>query len=132
MLSVVNTREVRGVMVPKPYERLLKVCMSPEDGRSKDFTLLVSIISPSSGTNYHSHEESGELIYVVSGYGKATVEGKEFDVGADTAIYAPLGVRHMIRNDSDETMKLVCVFVPPLPPQYVERAAEKDLPGRGE
>lgn len=131
-MSVVNAREVRGVRVSAPYERLLKVCMSPEDGRTKDFTLLVSIISPGSGTNYHCHEESGELIYVVSGYGKATIEGKEFEVGADTAIYAPLGVRHMIRNASDETMKLVCVFVPPLPPQYVERAAENGRQVRGE
>jgi mannose-6-phosphate isomerase-like protein (cupin superfamily) len=119
-MSVINTWKVQGVKVPKPFERLLKVCMSPEEGSTKDFTLLVSIINPGSETNYHAHDESGELMFVASGRGEAVIEGKKHPIEADTAIYAPLGVRHQIRNMSDETMKLVCVFVPPLPPQYVE------------
>jgi len=120
-LAVVHTWEVQGTKVPKPFERALKVCMSPEEGSTKDFTLIISLISPRNSTNYHSHDEGGELMFVVTGRGSVTLEGKEHQIWADTAVFAPLGVRHRIVNGSDETMKVVCIFVPPLPPQYVER-----------
>lgn len=119
-MAVVQTWKIDGTKVPKPYERVLKVCMSPEEGSTKDFTLIVSLISPKSSTNYHSHDEGGELMYVVTGRGSVTIEGKEHEIAPDTAIFAPLGVRHRLVNSSDETMKVVCVFVPPLPPRYVE------------
>ncbi len=128
-MAVVNTWEVKGTMVPKPFERMLKVCMSPEDGSTKDFTLIVSLISPRSSTSYHSHAEGGELMFVVTGRGRVTIEGNESPIGADTAVFAPLGVRHRLVNDSDETMKVICVFVPPLPPRYVERVVREE--GRG-
>jgi len=125
-LSVVYTWTVPGVRASKPHGRGLKVCMSPEDGSTKDLTLLISIIDPKSMTHYHAHEESGELIYVVTGRGEAIIEGKIHHVEPDTAVYAPLGVRHQIKNLSDETMKLVCVFVPPLPRQYIESIPKEE------
>ncbi len=119
-MAVVQTWKVEGTKVPKPFERVLKVCMSPEEGSTKDFTLIISLISPKSSTNYHSHDDGGELMFVVTGRGSITIEGKDKEIEPDTAIFAPLGVRHRIVNASDETMKLVCIFVPPLPPKYVE------------
>ncbi|HPC28346.1 MAG TPA: cupin domain-containing protein [Candidatus Methanomethylicus sp.] len=130
-MAVVNTWEVHGTKVPKPFERVLKVCMSPEEGSTKDFTLIVSLISPRSSTSYHSHDEGGELMFVVTGRGSVTVEGKDRPIGADTAIFAPLGVRHRLVNDSDETMKVICVFVPPLPPRYVERVIREEASNEG-
>ena len=65
-------------------------------------------------------------MFVVSGRGEATIEGKKHEIVPDTTIYAPLGVRHQLRNLSDETMKVICVFVPPLPPQYIDKVANPE------
>jgi mannose-6-phosphate isomerase-like protein (cupin superfamily) len=120
LVSVVQAWKVKGVKVPKPYERVLKVLMAPEEGSTKDFTMLISLISPDSETNYHAHDESGEIMYVLSGRGECIIEGKTYGLEPDTAVYIPLGVRHQIKNASDEGMKIICVFIPPLVSRYVE------------
>ncbi|MCK4348545.1 MAG: hypothetical protein KAW47_08000 [Thermoplasmatales archaeon] len=38
-----------------------------------------------------------------------------------TIIYAPAGVKHDCRNFSDETMQMLCVYVPALLNEVVEK-----------
>ncbi|MBS7609184.1 cupin domain-containing protein [Candidatus Bathyarchaeota archaeon] len=127
-MSVVRGWEVQGVKVPMPFERVLKILVSPEVGNSEHTTILFSIISPGSTTGLHRHEESEECMYVVSGRGCYKVAGKEISFEPDSILIAKKGEEHEIRNLSDETMKLVAIFAPPLKPSgYIEEALRKRL-----
>jgi len=110
-MVVIKTWEIPGVTVPKPNERTLKVIFSPEVN-NKNFIMLLSLIYPQGSTGLHTHEVD-EYMYVVSGHGKAFCEGEEeTEIHPDTIVYAPAGKKHEIRNTGDETIKLVCVYVP--------------------
>jgi len=120
----VEVWKVPGVKVPAPNERVLKVLMSPEVTNTPRLSILVSIISPQSTTGLHTHEVD-EFMYVVAGKGESTIAGEKSEVEPDVLLHAPAKVQHEIRNLSDETLKLFCVFSPPFKPQgFLERATE--------
>ena len=116
--------QVPGVEVPPPNKRLLKVLMSPEVNGTHDLTLLFSLIPPGSTTGVHTHE-GVEIQYVATGRGESTVGDEKSSVEPDTIIHAPAGISHEVRNTGDETLKLVCFFIPPLEPTgYFEKAIQ--------
>jgi mannose-6-phosphate isomerase-like protein (cupin superfamily) len=113
--------------VPPPFERTLKVIMSPETHDDvQDFTLIFSALAPRGGcTDLHSHAGSGELMVFTRGTGKAWLAGEEHEVRPGVAIYAPPGVEHRTLNTGDVPVEIVCVFVPPAPSGYISEMIEK-------
>jgi mannose-6-phosphate isomerase-like protein (cupin superfamily) len=116
--------QVPSVEVPPPNKRYLKVPMSPEVTGTHNATLLYSIISPGYTTGLHTHD-GDEIQYIVSGRGEGTVGDKKSPVEPDMIIFSPRGVPHEIRNSGEETLKMLCIFAPPLKPSgYFEKAIE--------
>ncbi len=62
----------------------------------------------------HVHEESEEILYVLSGSGEFYFNGKPEPVRPGTCIYVPPGITHSINNTSDQVLKVVYVFSPPV------------------
>ncbi len=120
-MAYIDGSSVKGSKVPKPFERELKVIMSPETHDDvKDFTLLYSTLAPNGGcTDFHKHDSSGELMVFTSGSGKTWLDGVEYELKPGVAVYAPPGVEHKTMNTSDEPMLIVCVFVPPADAGYI-------------
>ncbi len=112
---VIDCMSIPGAKVPAPNERVLKIIMSPELENHKEITLLLSIISPHGMTGLHTHE-SDEIMYVATGEGESAMEGKTEKIRPNSIIFAPKSVQHEIRSTSDETLKLVCLYIPPLKP----------------
>jgi len=129
-MPFVDINQLKSVKVSKPFERELKIVMSPEThpDEVKDFTLLFSTLAPNGGcTDFHKHDASGELMVFISGIGKGWLDGVEHELRAGTAMYAPLGVEHKTMNTGDEPLVIVCVFVPPASADYIRaqmKAAE--------
>lgn len=123
-MAVYSVWKVDGVKVPKPNERVLKIIMSPETTGTKELTLLVSIISPKSTTGSHTHDVD-EIMYIAHGRGVFISYGKRESVQSDQVVYAARGQVHEIKNTSEETLKLICVFYPPLKAEgYVKKAVD--------
>jgi quercetin dioxygenase-like cupin family protein len=61
----------------------------------------------------HSHPNGEEVIYVVTGSGRALIDGVVHQVHAGTAVLFPQGQIHMLQNSGTEEMKVVCFFAPP-------------------
>jgi len=110
--------EVKGYKVPPPTERTLKMLFSPELGNTDKVTVLASLIPPGGTTGLHSHDVD-EIIYIASGRGIHVEGDEEHPVEPDMVLYAPAKIAHEVRNTGDETIKLICVFVPPLKPSEV-------------
>jgi len=95
---------IEGRQVPKPFERELKIIMTPETHEDVEkFSLLVS----------------GELMVFTTGKGKAWLEGVEYELKPGVAIYAAPGKVHKTMNTGDEPLTIICVFVPPFNPDYI-------------
>jgi mannose-6-phosphate isomerase-like protein (cupin superfamily) len=121
-MPFVDINSIAESKVPKPFERALKVVMSPEThpDEVKDFTLLLSTLAPNGGcTDFHAHEKSGELMVFISGHGKGWLAGVQHEIKPGTAMFAPPGVEHKTMNTGDEPLTIVCVFVPPAPADYI-------------
>lgn len=60
----------------------------------------------------HSHPNSEELIYIISGSGKVMIENEVGEVGAGSAVLFEQGKIHMLKNTGDIEMKVICFFAP--------------------
>lgn len=110
-MKLVRTWEEKGVTVPAPYARNIKVFFAPDKEGVEELTFTHALIYPESQTDYHTHDR-GELIYIVSGRGIAVCEGVETPIEPDVALWIPAGEKHQMKNTGNETLKLATVFVP--------------------
>lgn len=69
---------------------------------------------PQSHAPAHVHDKSEEVIYVLSGEGEIYMDGKPEKLRPGTWVYIPTNTTHSIKNDSQEVMKVVYVFSPPV------------------
>ena len=66
----------------------------------------------SSGPGEHSHDANDDVFYVLSGTATFVLDGKDVDAGPGSFVRVPPGVMHDYRNDSDEPVRLLNVYVP--------------------
>jgi mannose-6-phosphate isomerase-like protein (cupin superfamily) len=130
-MPYVDANELPAVSVPSPFERSLKVVMSPQTHPGVEgFTLLFSTLAPEGGgTDFHAHQVSGELMVVVLGRGRAWLAGEEHDLKPGVVLYAPPGVEHRTLNTGPLPLEIVCVFVPPAPADYIESMIAEAVEG---
>jgi len=108
---VVKAFEEKGVKIPAPYERIIKVLMAPDKHNVPEITFTFALIYPHSQTDKHTHDRP-ELIYVVSGRGEATLGEETIQLEPDVVFWAEAGEVHQVRNTGDEQMKLATLFIP--------------------
>jgi mannose-6-phosphate isomerase-like protein (cupin superfamily) len=125
---IVKPWEQKGERVPKPYERTLKTLLSPENTGSNRLTLLFAIITPGSSSPWHDHENS-ETMYITSGHGHGRIDDHQFEIEPDMVVFAAPHVKHQLVNTGDETMKVLCIHIPPVSNKYTQdmiRQAQND------
>ena len=108
MEYLIKSWEVKGSKKDKPYERIIKLLVSPEGGVVKTKSLMIglSLVPRGSKTDRHSHTGVEELMYIMAGRGKCYVGDKEYEVVPETAIFVPGETEHQLINTSDETLKI--------------------------
>jgi mannose-6-phosphate isomerase-like protein (cupin superfamily) len=110
-MKIVKAWEEKGVEIPAPYRRQIKVIFAPDKEGVEELLFSHAILPPNGRTDYHSHDRP-ELIYVVSGKGICVHEGEETPVQEDVAMWVPAGEPHQMINTGDVPLKLATVFVP--------------------
>jgi mannose-6-phosphate isomerase-like protein (cupin superfamily) len=110
-LKVVKAWEEKGVEIPAPYRRQIKVIFAPDKEGVEELTFSHAILPPNGRTDYHAHDRP-ELIYIVSGKGICVHEGEETLIQEDVALWVPAGEQHQMINSGDVPLKLATVFVP--------------------
>lgn len=129
----INFSSIQGFRVDKPFERELKVLLSPDThAQIKEFTFILSTLAPNGGcTDYHCHTEAGELMIFLSGSGKAWYENTEYEIKPGTALYAPPGSVHKTLNTGNEPLQIACIFIPAVPTDYIRKSQEESEKARG-
>ena len=94
--------------------RSLKWLITPEMNLSDNFSMNMVVIKPGNTVKpAHSHPEMEELIYITSGKGKIFIDHSVYETRQGTAVLFKPGSIHMVRNDGNEDMKIICIFIPP-------------------
>jgi oxalate decarboxylase/phosphoglucose isomerase-like protein (cupin superfamily) len=102
----------------------LKWMTSPAVNDSQRFSAGVVILEPGKGHELHTHPESDEILFVLSGYGEQEIAGETNEVGPGEMMYIPEGVEHGTINRTWEPMQILAVYGPPGPEEQLA-----DLPG---
>lgn len=67
-------------------------------------------VGPGQEQTPHAHDDADKVYYVLEGTGTFVVGDEERRLDSGTAVIAPAGERHGIRNDSEEPLRAL-VFV---------------------
>jgi oxalate decarboxylase/phosphoglucose isomerase-like protein (cupin superfamily) len=110
----------------------LKWMATPDHNGSGRFSAGVVQLEPGKGHELHTHPESDEILYVVSGEGEQTVAGETREVSAGEMIFIPEGVEHGTVNTNWEPLKLLAVYAPPGPEQQFADLPECEIIPPGE
>lgn len=93
----------------------LKWVSTPEVTGAEAFSTGVVVLEPGKGHERHTHPDSEEILYVLSGEGTQTVADEERQVSAGDTIYIPAGVEHSTINSSWEPLRFLAMYGPPGP-----------------
>jgi mannose-6-phosphate isomerase-like protein (cupin superfamily) len=110
-VKLVKAWEEKGIEIPAPYKRHIKVLFAPDKDGVEELTFSHAILPAGGRTDYHTHDRP-ELIYVVSGQGICVHDGEQTAICEDVAMWVPAGEQHQIVNTGNEPIKLATVFVP--------------------
>ena len=112
-MIVIYADQVEGRWSPPPHQRELKVLLSPAlQDVSNKLSIGMVVLPPGASGDPHTHEDSQETWYVISGKGKLRIGDEEIMLVPDTVVVAPQGIEHQIFGDNQETLKALFIFSP--------------------
>ena len=68
-----------------------------------------AVLVPGATVGWHVHDGSSEIIYVLSGHGKALYDDTEERLDPGDCHYCPKGHGHSVINDGDEDLEFFAV-----------------------
>lgn len=122
-VETLDSKDIAAKVIPPPYNRSLQLILDATDAdNAGNFTFLLSTLFPYEGkTDYHVHPVD-ELIFICSGYGYSVDDnGEKTPLTPGSVIYAKAGLKHQCVNQSPETMKMACIYIPALPEEIVAK-----------
>jgi len=80
----------------------------PEHGM-KTMEMWMQTITPGGATPFHRHT-CEEVIVILRGSGRVTIEGQDTDFGPDTTLIIPSDVVHQLANTGNEDLFLIAAL----------------------
>lgn len=117
-------RDAQKLDTWKAAGRSCKIMVSPEATGTKEASALLVEFEPGLGTPIHTHDGI-ELMFVIDGEGVSIENGKETKISRNCVVLAEKGVSHGITNGTEKPMRMLCVYVPPLPDAYIQKNYRK-------
>lgn len=77
-------------------------------------SLYVSEMQPGGSADMDRHPDSEHLFFILSGRGKAVVDGEEFIMEPNGCLFVPKNAAHGMEVIGKETLRTVVIFSPPL------------------
>lgn len=110
----------------------LKWMATPDVNGSERFSAGVVNLEPGKGHDLHTHPDSDEILFIISGEGEQTVDDDTRAVGAGEMVYIPAGVEHGTINTGWEALQLLAVYAPPGPEDVLADLPECEIVPAGE
>ena len=97
---------IDSIKMPEDTENIYVKKLST-DKHSSQFVVFVRKFVP-----LHKHMHHSESVYVLSGEGEFTLDGKMTRISAGHFVYIPEGVAHGVKTTSKEPLKVLSVQAP--------------------
>jgi mannose-6-phosphate isomerase-like protein (cupin superfamily) len=109
-VPVLHESQVQAVDLPG---RKLSWLVGNEQLRAKNCSVCSIVIPPGEKAKpAHSHPKGEEVVYILSGSGRALVAGEVAPVRAGSIVVFPKAAVHMLHNTGKVEMKAICFFAP--------------------
>ena len=109
--NVVHESEVEELARPG---RFMKWLITAENSGAEHLSSVLIRVPPGETVRpAHSHPNGEEMIYIIEGSGKVLIDGKVDGVRQGSAVLFPRESVHMLQNDGEREMKVICFFAPP-------------------
>ena len=109
-MTIIHENDVPEVEHPGRFMRWLA---NADSLQANNLSVCVIRVLPGEAVRpAHSHPNSEELIYIITGNGKVMIENEVGEVSAGSAILFEQGKIHMLKNTGDIEMKVICFFAP--------------------
>ena len=92
------------------FDRFFDVRLTTDDAQAAEMTLEPG---RSTGGPDNAHADSDQWLYVVSGSGRAVVEGETVRLDSGDLVVVEAGETHEIENDGNEPLQTLNLYVPP-------------------
>jgi mannose-6-phosphate isomerase-like protein (cupin superfamily) len=92
------------------FDRFFDARLTTDDAQAAEMTLEPGT---STGGPDNAHADSDQWLYVVSGSGRAVVEGETVRLDPSDLVVVEAGETHEIENDGDEPLQTLNLYVPP-------------------
>jgi quercetin dioxygenase-like cupin family protein len=104
-MPIIENADVQQFRVPG----LAHQTLAGHEHGLKALEVWIQTIAPGSATPVHRHT-CEEIVIVLRGSGRVTIEGEETNFGANTTIVVPPQTVHQIMNTADEEMFIIAAF----------------------
>ena len=112
-MIVVHAKHVKARWTPPPHHRELKVLLSPSlQDVYEGLSIGLVTLGPGESGNAHSHGDSQESWFIISGKGSLMVGDEKVELIPDSVVVAPAGVEHQIFSSNEEPLKALFIFTP--------------------
>ncbi|MBI4896015.1 MAG: cupin domain-containing protein [Candidatus Aenigmarchaeota archaeon] len=83
-------------------------------------------IKPNEDIGMETHDDVDQILFFVSGTGKAILNGKQSNVSDGIVVFVPAGTEHNFKNTGKVDLKLYTVYSPPEHADGIIHKTKKD------
>ena len=105
--------------------RDLRLTIDPEVKARDSITAIITEIAPGCELPVHKHDVGEETMYFAAGTADTVCDGEIIRVGVGDTFNVPAGSTHTVRNVGTETVRMFCVFNPPIDTSHFKTLAGK-------
>jgi len=110
---VVQPGEAESYWQPVPANGHIEVLVAPHRvAMENKFAFGTQTIAPGCYVREHAHDRNEEVIHVLSGTGRAVVDGESLPMRPGSTFYLGKNRRHMFVNEGDDELRFVWLIVP--------------------
>ena len=112
-LRVMQPEDAERLWQPVPANGHIAVCMDPSLAQMEtSFGFGTQTVPPGSHVREHAHDRNEELIHVLSGAGRAVLDGAEHRMAPGTTIFLGRNRLHMFINDGTTDLTFAWLILP--------------------
>ncbi len=109
---LIKPETVDEYKAPAPFQRFMKVLIDEETVPGTPFSIAFSRYPAGARCPLHSHRDSSEVYFVLSGELIATVHGKKHKVKKGELIYIAPSIEHRAENRGIRTCRFMAINAP--------------------
>ncbi len=94
--------------------RDLRLAIDPKKNGQGKITVIVTEIPKGSELPIHAHADGEEIMYFIAGHAETVCDDESIAVEPGDIFDVQPGSVHTVRNIGEETVRMFCVFNPPI------------------